>query len=68
MVRTQSINATATLPLGESGPSGPERVMRFARCFDSQENRKAPPGRYRVRPPHGEVRDDDLVNVRDKSE
>jgi hypothetical protein len=24
------MNAAATLPLGESGPKGPERVMRFA--------------------------------------
>ena len=29
--------------------------MLFAKCFDSQENRKDPPCRYRVRPPHGKV-------------
>jgi len=35
MVRTQSINAAAALPLGESGPKGPERVMRLANNLPS---------------------------------
>jgi len=67
MVRTQSVNAAATLPLGESGPKGQERVMRFANNLPSCTT-TAPPGRYRVRPPHREVKDDDLVKVRDNSE
>ena len=66
MVRTQSINAAAALPLGESGPKGPERVMRLANNLPSCTT-TAPPGRYRVRPPP-RVKDDDLVNVRDNSE
>ncbi len=35
MVRMQSMNAAATLPLGESGPKGPERVIRFANNLPS---------------------------------
>ena len=43
------------LSLRESRPFRTERAIRLAQCFNSKHNRKAPPGRYRVRPPDGEV-------------
>ena len=41
-------------PSGRVGLSGPERAIRFAK-YHGINRKTAPPGRYRVRPPHGEV-------------
>ena len=41
-------------PSGRVGLSGPERAMRIAKSCNSQR-KKAPPGRYCVRPPNRQV-------------
>ena len=41
-------------PSGRVGLSGPERAIRFAK-YHRIHRKTAPPGRYRIRPPHGEV-------------